>query len=290
LIESYTRAGYRNFRLNKKKVKEEANAEDGKPVTLEQFLSEGMNIGSATATTPTIQITNQAALSSELSTIAQQLATKAGNKQIVEALSMLSKGIAAGFFFGVPLAGIHQMRKVSPEAPQINSTDKVVGKDGMHTDALPSNPLNKNPLGDSSKNSPMGGTTNGSNFGNFGGQFNQGWMPPQPNLPNNSKDWLPTNTTDYYDAIRKSDDNHNENIRLASNVQQLLLDFPDIDDVVTRLFTILEQGTPGEETFQSAMGYINSLNKQAEPILNAYRQNPLSFVAPNQENDNHLEK
>lgn len=119
----------------------------------------------------------------------------------------------------------------------------------------------------------LGGTTNG-NIGGLGGQYspkpNSGWNPPKPNLQNNPNDWLPTNTSDYYNLVDRKSDSELDNTRFAqlqsSNIES-------VDEAVRNVLTILEQGAPGKETLNRAIQYLSQLNQQIKPELdNFYAQ------------------
>lgn len=131
----------------------------------------------------------------------------------------------------------------------------------------------------------LGGTTNGNNIGGLGGQYNpkpnNGWNPPKPNLQNNPNDWLPTNTSDYYNLVDRKSDLELDNTRFA---QLRASNIESVDEAVRNVLTILEQGAPGKETLNRAIQYLHQLNQQIKPELdNFYAQlNSSNNVEPEQ--------
>jgi len=264
-------------------------------VSLEKFLLHGADIGQPNSG---MIITNPAALHNALENIAQDLGVKSGNRQMIEGFKMTTQALLAGLVINMGGKAFNAVKPNNGNFDNMGGTGgNIVGPGGMNIEPLNSNPLNNNPLDpyqktkeEQGQNNPLGGTTNGNNFGNFGGQFNQSWTPPKPNLPHNPNDWLPTNTTDYYSAVKKSDISDN-NIRLASGAKEMLMDFPDAEDVAKNFVTILEQGEPGEATLKFALDYLQEVSKGGEPILQAYQSNPnMFFDAPNQVKETAPEK
>jgi hypothetical protein len=122
-----------------------------------------------------------------------------------------------------------------------------------------------------------GGVTNGNNFGGLGQNYapnnNNSWSAPQPNLPSNPDDWMPTQTSDYYNLVDRKSNIDTDGTRIAQNQEMnMFANIESLDTAAKNVMTILEQGIPGEETFARAMEYIQSLNKKVEPILSEYNQ------------------
>lgn len=152
-------------------------------------------------------------------------------------------------------------------APSQSDYDQVENQSYPKSETT-TTPGNTNPPGG------LGGTTNGNNIGGLGGQYspkpNNGWNPPKPNLQNNPNDWLPTNTSDYYNLVDRKSDLELDNARFA---QLQASNITSVDEAVRNVLTILEQGAPGKDTLNRAIQYLSQLNEQIKPALdNFYTQ------------------
>lgn len=146
--------------------------------------------------------------------------------------------------------------------------------DQVENQSYPKSETATTPGGTTNPSGGLGGTTNGNNVGGLGGQYspqpNNGWNPPKPNLQNNPNDWLPTNTSDYYNLVDRKSDLESDNIRFA---QLKASGIESVDETVRNVLTILEQGAPGPETLNVALRYLRNLNQKIQPLLdNFYNQ------------------
>lgn len=247
-------------------------------VTVAEFFQNPSNLADVASARPgQMIITDEASINLTLKQMSEDVAASAKIRGIASSLAAIGVGVAAlphAAGIGAAAWGLNQGMNMPISKDELGK----IGKPGIHV-----NPSGRPDDGSNSeKSNGLGGTTNGNNIGGLGGQFspkspeqNQsgGWAPQAPNLPNNTRDWLPTNTSDYYNLIKKSNSEDNNGLRFAENsAQAQYADFANIDDVARNVFTILEQGAPGEATFQRALDYIKSEGSKAEVFLKQHAE------------------
>ncbi len=166
-------------------------------------------------------------------------------------------------------------------APQMSDYEKASSDQSFSVNpSLNNNPASIQPPVDKlPQSNGLGGTTNGSNLGNFGGQYSPNSDLPT-SLPQNKNDWLPTTTSDYYNLVNRKSNNEYDSNRIAQVAQTV----DDIDEVVKNVLTILEQGQPGEQTLEAALNYVRKEDAKAQTFLQEYQAQPNPNVNPIQVN------
>jgi len=220
-----------------------------------------------------IVITDPAAVKSALGQLSADTGASAALRGVAQSFATLSAGIASLPALAAGAAtvwGASQMAGAPlPQADMDKAGNVTNGQGYMNPDAPAKLPNNNGTGG-------LGGTTNGNNIGGLGGQFSpsdSSWSPVKPNLPANPNDWLPTGASDYYNLVdRKKSDASNDNTRTAQNAPTVNVE--PMDTVVRNLFTILEQGAPGEATFKQALSYLEGVDAQAQTFLKQYQPQP----------------
>lgn len=268
---------------------------NGSSLTFEEFFKNSAAVrggNPATALADDIQIIDKSALDSALDTLAKDVGTSATLKGLAQRAKLLWIAAPAVATVGAVGYGINAVGK-NPAIP--SDFDKAFNDgamgDVMNSKTTPSSGTNPGSAsgkpgnsgsGTSGNSGGLGGTTNGNNFGNLGGKL--------PELPANKLDWLPTNTnaSDYYKVVHNS--NQVDGQRVADNTAaatsnaaatdpfSAFENMPKVDfeDVLGRVFTILEQGGPSEQTLSFVKEYVEQEYAKVAPYVKKYEslQNP----------------
>lgn len=238
------------------------------PISFEEFFTGGYLNAGGGASQGKIFMSDPNAIKMALAGLSKDVGASANMKGW---LSLLNQSVTAlGLAVPVAMAGgtMWAFGQGIKNAPSQSDYDQVENQ------SYPKSETTNTPGGKTNPSGGLGGTTNGNNVGGLGGQYspqpNEGWNPPKPNLQNNPNDWLPTNTSDYYNLVDRKSDLESDNTRFA---QLKASGVESVDETVRNVLTILEQGAPGPETLNAALQYLGNLNQKIQPLLdNFYNQ------------------
>ena len=238
------------------------------PISFEEFFTGGYLNAGGGASQGKIFMSDPNAIKMALSGLSKEVGASARMRGW---LNLTAQTAAAGkLIVPVAMAGgtMWAFGQGIKNAPSQSDYDQVENQ------SYPKSETTNTPGGKTNPSGGLGGTTNGNNVGGLGGQYspqpNEGWNPPKPNLQNNPNDWLPTNTSDYYNLVDRKSDLESDNTRFA---QLKASGVESVDETVRNVLTILEQGAPGPETLNAALQYLGNLNQKIQPLLdNFYNQ------------------
>lgn len=221
-----------------------------------------------------IVVLNKAQLDGALDTLANDIGHSATLKGLAQRAKLVAKATPLALGLGAAAYGVHQVGK---NPITTSDFDKAFQGDEYLNQDQKVPPKLLTPQIDNSGNiqsGGLGGTTNGGNFGNLGGQL--------PNLPNNNKDWLPTNTnsSDYYKIVNNSDSDGNirlaeENANTSVQVQDPFVSLGnlpsvDLNAILRSVYTAIDQGGVNEQTLLSIRDFVKQEYDKIAPFLNKY--------------------
>lgn len=268
-LNAKDRSYFKNVMPGVKRLDRQLNPID---VTVEDFFRNPSAITSpnpATSKPGDIIVQDAAQVSQAL----DDLSTGVGVSSTWAGRAQRLKGLITTVVIGTPIVGgAYGIHAIGKNPTTTGDFDKAFqGDEYLTSQEIP--PTTKSDYQNNGSGG-YGGTTNGQNFGNLGGQL--------PNLPTNNKDWLPTNTnsSDYYKIVNNSAED--ENIRIAEGEKPPQIVDPlesfknmpsvNLDEILRSVYTVIDQGSRSEQTLLTVKEFVENEYNKIVPYIKKYEE------------------